>query len=104
MAAGVPIVAEATYAISEIVEDRHSALLAKPEQPRMLAGRITPLMADPQLAWKLRDTARHEAFSFFSRQRYCQALQGVYEQLVGGRAVEIPQIPITGGLRFSGRA
>lgn len=104
MAANVPIVGEATYAISEIVEDRHSALLAKPDNPRMLAGRITQLISDPQLAWKLRDTARHEAFSFFSRQRYCQSLLGVYGQAVAGGNIEIPDMPVTGGLRFTGRA
>ncbi len=104
MVANVPIIGEATYAVSEILEDRHSALLAKPDNPRMLAGRILQLTADPQLAWKLRDTARHEAFSFFSRQRYCQTLQSVYEQVLSGTAVEISDLPVTGGLRFAGRA
>ncbi len=42
MAANVPIVGEATYAISEIVEDHHSALLAKPGQSKSLAHRISP--------------------------------------------------------------
>ena len=104
MAANVPIVAEARYAISEIVEDRHSALLAKPDQPTALAHRLRQLIDDPQLAWKLRDTARHEAYSFFSRQRYGQSLQTVYQQVAAGGQVEIPPMPVTGGLRFAGRA
>jgi hypothetical protein len=104
MAAGVPIVGEATYAVSEVVEDRHSALLAKPGSPKSLSHRISQLLADAQLAWKLRDTARHEAFSFFSRQRYVQALRGVYEQVIEGKAIDIPPLPVTGGLRFAGRA
>lgn len=104
MAANVPIVAEATYAVSEVVEDHHSALLTRPDQPKALACRITQLLADAHLAWRLRDTARHEAYSFFSRQRYCQSVARVYEQTLAGQAIEIPPLEPTGGLRFTGRA
>ena len=104
MAANIAIVGEATYAISEILEDRHSALLAKPGHRNALSNRIGRLLKDRQLAWQLRDTARHEAYSFFSRQRYCQSLKGVYEQLVGGYEVEVQPLEPTGGLRFTGRA
>ncbi len=103
MAANVPIIAEATYAASEIVEDRHSALMVQPGSPKSIAQRIVTLVRDPQLTWQLRDTARHEAFSYFSRQNYCQSLQTVYDQIVGGHDVEIPLMESTGGLRFSGR-
>jgi len=64
---------------------------------------LRQLIDDPQLAWKLRDTARHEAYSFFSRQRYGQSLQTVYQQVVAGEPVEIPPMEVTGGLRFAGR-
>jgi len=104
MAANIPIIGEATYAISEILEDRHSALLAKPNQQKELIKRIMRLLRDEQLAYKLRDTARHEAYSYFSRQRYCQSLEQVYEQLLAGTGIEVPALPVTGGLRFSGRA
>ena len=104
MAANVPIVGEATYAVSEVVEDRHSALLAKPDHLQQFAHRVTTIVEDTQLAWKLRDTARHEAYSLFSRQRYCQSLATVYEQVLDRRAVDVPALPITGGLRFTGRA
>jgi glycosyltransferase involved in cell wall biosynthesis len=103
MAANIPIVGEATYAVSEVVEDRHSALLGKPDSPVKLAHRLTQLFTDQHLAWQLRDTARHEAYSFFSRQRYCQSIKLVYEQLAGGKAIEVPPLESTGGLRFSGR-
>jgi len=104
MAANVPIVGEATYAISEIVEDRHSALLAKPDKQHMLGHRVRQLIDDPQLAWKLKDTARHEAYSFFSRQHYCQCLGALYQQLVEDQPVDLPMLEVTGGLRFTGRA
>lgn len=104
MACNVPIVGEATYAISEIVEDRHSALLCKPDDAQATAHRLRQLLEDRQLAWKLRDTAHSEAFSFFSRQRYCQSLSGIYTQLLTDQPIAIPDLPITGGMRFTGRA
>ncbi|MEX0777815.1 MAG: glycosyltransferase [Phycisphaeraceae bacterium] len=104
MAAGVPIVGEATYAVSEIIEDHHSALLVRPTQPKWMARRINELVADDQLNWKLRDTARHEAYSFFSRSQYTRSLLTVYEQLLAGGAVQVPALEATGGLRFAGRA
>ncbi|MBI1338244.1 MAG: glycosyltransferase [Phycisphaera sp.] len=103
MAANVPIVGLATYENCEVLEDRHSALLAKPDGPRVLAHRLEQLDADKQLAWKLRDTARHEAYSFFSRKRYCDDLATVYRQIVEDRAVAVPAMASTGGLRFEGR-
>ncbi len=104
MAAGVPLLAEATYATSEVLEDRHSALLCKPDQPRAMAHRLTQLLSDTQLAWKVRDAARTEAYSFFSRQRYRRDLRGVYEQLLAGAPITIAPLEPTAGLRFAGRA
>lgn len=104
MAANVPIVGEATYGVSEIVEDRHSALLAKPGRIHLLGHRVHQLIDDPQLAWQLRDAARHEAYSFFSRQHYCKCLTTLYEQLVIDETIDLPQMQVTGGLRFTGRA
>lgn len=103
MAAGVPIVAPATYAACELLEDHHSALLAPPDRRDVLARRITTLATDPQLCWQLKDTARHEAYSFFSRRQYVDRLQRVYSQLVEGVAVDVPAMESTGGLRFMGR-
>lgn len=104
MAANVPIVGEATYGISEIIEDRHSALLGKPGDTEALAAKLDQLHADRRLAWSLRDTARHEAYSFFSRQRYCENLAAVYRQMREGKPLDVPPPQITGGLRFTGRA
>lgn len=104
MAANVPIVAEATHAVSEIVEDRHSALLAGPGRATALAHRLQRLRADPQLAWRLRDTARHEAYSYFPRSGYCRSLHLVYEQALCGDPIAVPAPEVTGGLRFAGRA
>jgi hypothetical protein len=103
MAASVPIVGEASYRISEIVEDRHSALLAKPDRPWLLAHRIQQLIDDEQLAWRVKDAARSEVYSIYSPQRYRHCIQTVYEQLLTGRPVRVPEMQLTGGLRFMGK-
>lgn len=100
MAAGKPMVAPANFPVCEILEDRHSALLCGQAQPRRLAHQLTRLTEDSQLAWKLRDTARHEAYSFFSRQRYVTALTQVYQQLSHAEPLALPPMDETGGLRF----
>jgi glycosyltransferase involved in cell wall biosynthesis len=89
LAAGAGIVADATDPVSEAVEDHHGALLAKPGSAKALAHRMTQMLADPALAYRLRDTARNEAYRSFSRQRYVEALQGVYEPLAAGRPVAV---------------
>lgn len=104
MACAVPIVAEATPAISEIVEDRHSAMLARPDLPKALAHRITQLAEDEQLAWKLKDTARHEAYTFFSRQRYVQSLKQVYEQVTAREPVAIEAAQANAPKHFAAHA
>jgi glycosyltransferase involved in cell wall biosynthesis len=106
MAANVPIVGHATAAICEAVEDHHSALLASPgtQHLRHLAGKLQQALTDAQMIFKLRDTARHEAFSFYSRQRFAGDLKTVYEQLLNDGQIAVPAMPSTGGLRFTGRA
>lgn len=103
MAAGKPIVAPANFPVCEILEDRHSALLCGQATPQRLAHQLTRLIEDPQLAWQLRDTARHEAYSFFSRQRYVTSLMQLYQQMLQGQPLAVPAMDETGGLRFMGQ-
>jgi len=102
MAAGVPIVAEATYTASEIVEDRHTALLTPPGDERAMRQRIEMLRQDAQLAWSLRDAARSEAFSLYKPSRYRRDLGTIYRQLIHGEPLAPPPPPMTGGDRFGG--
>ncbi len=104
MAGGVPLIGEASYATSEILEDRHNTLFVKPGETRHLSGQLQRVFTDEQLAWKLRDAARHEAYSFFSKQRFTDNMTSIYKQVFTQKPIEIPDLPITGGLRFSGRA
>ncbi len=103
MAAGVPVVAEASYAVSEILEHQHSALLVKPGHTWDAARALRQIFTDPKQAWRLSDAARSESFSFFSRLRFCDQVKKVYEQIADGYPVIVDDLPVTGGIRFGGR-
>lgn len=103
-AAGRTIIAEAGYAVSEIVEHGRTALVVKPGDSAAAVQRLREVLAEPHRAWSLRDAARSEAFSYFSCSRYAESTTAVYEQVFSGSAVSVPDLPITGGLAFAGRA
>ncbi|MFG0330267.1 MAG: glycosyltransferase [Phycisphaerales bacterium] len=98
--AGKPIVAEASYAATEVVENRHTGLLVTPGDDGAVVNRVAELAGDAQLHWKLRDAARSEAYSVFSRRRFVSDLRAVHEQIIEGRRVEPPPLPVTGGVAF----
>ncbi len=103
-AAGRTIIAEAGYAVSEIVEHGRTALVVKPGDSAAAVQRLREILADGHRAWSLRDSARSEAFSYFSCSRYAENTVLAYEQILSGSAVRLPDLPVTGGLAFAGRA
>ncbi len=82
MAAGRPILASATYAVTELLADRHNAWLVKPDDPKAAAQKLLRLIESP-----LNETrgpvelARAQAFEVFSRQRMVQQFRQVYDNL-----------------------
>ena len=78
MAAGLPIVAPATYAVSEILEDHHTALLYGDVQPRYAAQRLLSLWEDQPLRRRLADQARAEAYEVFPVSKFIAAMREIY--------------------------
>ena len=103
MAAALPIVATVSYTVGELLEDRHTALLAAPNKPRALARRILDLEEDPNLQWSLSDMARTEAYEFFAHTRFVNQYRNVYRQIAENSKVDVPEIAPGAGLRFHGR-
>lgn len=103
MAAALPIVATVSYTVGELLEDRHTALLAAPGAPRALARRVLDLEEDPNLQWSLSDMARTEAYEFFAHTRFVNQYRGIYRQIVEGAKVEVPESAPGAGMRFHGR-
>ena len=100
MAAGLPAVATVTATVAELLEDRHTALMTQPNVPRLLAKRLLDLRDDPTLRWKLADTARTEAYEFFSLTRFLDPNRQLYRQASAGQQVEIPDPAPGAGQRF----
>jgi glycosyltransferase involved in cell wall biosynthesis len=87
MASGLPTVATVTYTVSELLEDRHTALMVARPTARSLAQRIMDLWVDQRQAWSIRDTARTEAYEFFSGTRFVNEYRQVYRQIAEGKPV-----------------
>ena len=88
MVAGVPFVTVATYVMSELLEDRHTALMVPNDRPKALARRVMDLRADPALAAKLADTARAEAYELHTQSKMLDRYRRAFGQALGGQPVE----------------
>jgi glycosyltransferase involved in cell wall biosynthesis len=104
MAAALPIVAVVTPTISELLEDRHTALMVGRASSRALARRVLDLQEDPRLVWSICDMARTEAYEYFAMTRFVDQHRTLYQQVARGQTVSIPQPAPGAGLRFHARA
>ncbi len=84
MAAGLPIVSTVTYSVSELLEDRHTALMTAPGSPRALAQRMLELKEDSRLQWQLAEAARSEAYEYLSLTRFLDQYRATYQAIAGG--------------------
>ena len=100
MASGVPIVSVAQRPTCEILEDRHNAFLSGTAHPRLVAKRILEMRDRSDQIWKVTDTARTEAFEYFSQTRMIQQYRTIYGQLARGEKVDPPPPPPGAGSRF----
>jgi len=94
MAAGLPIVAPATYAASEVLEDHHTALLYGDVHPRRAAQRMLSLWEDQPLRRRLADQARAEAYEVFPVSKFIAAMREIYSTATRQAA---PMAQSTGG-------
>ena len=101
MAAGVPIVAHATEAVSEFVENDHSALLCRENEPWEVTRRLTRLIEDPRLVLRLKDAGRRDVYTLFAPSRYRRSIRKAYEQMSAGQPIDLPPTEAGGrALRF----
>lgn len=104
MAAALPIVSTVTQTTSELLEDRHTAVMVAPRSPRLMAQRILRLREDGAMQWKLTDMARTEAYAYYPLTRFLDQYREVYRQMAEGRAVSVAEPAAAAGPRFHGRA
>jgi glycosyltransferase involved in cell wall biosynthesis len=86
MAAGLPIVATAVGGVPEMVEDNVSALLVAPNDPRAMAGAITRVLTDRELAERLAANASVLAATRYSPETYVRSLIEIYRGIISSAA------------------
>jgi glycosyltransferase involved in cell wall biosynthesis len=89
MASGLPIVGTASGVVGEMLEDRHTALLAPPGSPRALARRVLDLTEHPKLQWAISDQARAEAYQYFPLTKFIEQHRTLHRQVAAGEDVEL---------------
>jgi glycosyltransferase involved in cell wall biosynthesis len=87
MALGKPVIASAAGGNPELVRPELDGLLVPPLDPSAWARAIDRLLADPGLAARLGDAARHRARVTFSLDRTVERTLALYRALVAGPAL-----------------
>jgi glycosyltransferase involved in cell wall biosynthesis len=88
LAAGVPIVAVASPATAEVLEDRHNALLVKDGRPQALARRIGDAFEDQARTEAIRQQGRGDAYEYFSLTRMLEAYRTLYANVAADKTAE----------------
>lgn len=78
MMCGVPVVATAVNAVSDVVIPGETGLLVPPQRPDLLAGAVRYLIDQPAVAMRLADTARVRLGERFGEQALRDALTAAY--------------------------
>ena len=91
MAAGLVVVGSAVPSITEMIVHRNNGLLVKPGEVFDFARRVVEGLEDADLAGKLREEARSQAFQVFGLRRFVDQFQTLYVNLLqSGRAGGCP--------------
>ena len=78
MTAQIPLIAPGTYAVTELLEDHHTALLYREVRPRLIAQRTLMMWEQPALRRQLTDQARAAAYQHFSATTFADAMRRIY--------------------------
>jgi D-inositol-3-phosphate glycosyltransferase len=82
MACGAPVVASRFGGFREVVVDRVTGLLARPQDPADLAAKINTLLGDPEVARRMGQAGRERVLNHFSWRAVGDRIEEVYRCLV----------------------
>lgn len=86
MMCGIPVVATAVNAVSDVVIPGETGLLVPPQRPDLLADAVRYLLDRPAVAMRLADTARARLGERFGERVLRDALTAAYAGAAPGRA------------------
>ncbi|MGI9014240.1 MAG: glycosyltransferase [Phycisphaerales bacterium] len=104
MGAGVPVVAERSFALTEIIDDDGTGLLFDQHNINQAASKLVQLYEDRRLHRRISQAARAHVHQKYHVSAYCVRLKDVYERLIEGRLVRVvtdDSDTIEQGRRFS---
>ena len=81
LAAGVPVVAANHGGLPEIVRDRTTGILIRPNDPAALAKALRELADDPERRARMGEAAAADAHERFGLERMLDEVEGVYATL-----------------------
>ncbi len=85
MAASVPVVGTAVYAVAELIGHKHNGYLILPKREQAMSTRIAAALTHAGEMTKEREVARGQAFEVFSVRRFADQHMQLYENLAAGR-------------------
>jgi glycosyltransferase involved in cell wall biosynthesis len=87
MAAGVPAIAARVGGNPEVIADEETGILVPPRDSAALAGAMTRLLENPELARRFGEAGRRRVEEHFSVERSVRETESLYRELVaaGGR-------------------
>jgi glycosyltransferase involved in cell wall biosynthesis len=83
MVGGRPVVGSATGGIPEWLKHGSNGLLVAPGDVGELAGALSTLLSDPEMAARMGAAGVERARSEFTAERYVDAIEGAYDTAVG---------------------
>ena len=86
MASRRPIVTSNLPSICEVIKDKHTAIVVKPDSPESLANGIQTLLAHPELGEKLSDNAFRDVQRYTWRKRV-EKIVKLFEKNVGNEKI-----------------
>jgi glycosyltransferase involved in cell wall biosynthesis len=89
MAAGIPVVATRVGGNPELIEDGTTGLLVPPRDPQALAGAMSLLLGNPDLAERMGAAARQRVAERFPMQLAIRTTERLYQRLL--RRGSVPQ-------------
>jgi glycosyltransferase involved in cell wall biosynthesis len=83
MAAGLPAVASRVGCLPDMVVEGGTGFLVPPGDPAQLAGRVSDLLADPELRGRMGRAARARAEAEFDERRVAERIEALYYRILG---------------------
>ena len=89
MAARVPVIAESSSAVADVVHEGQSGLLVRQHDANAATERLVRIASDPTIARRIGATARERVVADFHVAATCVRLKEAWERTLDGRPARV---------------